>query len=128
MTVQTGDDLDAIKDDPSPSPSDDNGRDPASGRFLLGNRLASGNPHHRRVAELRAALLDAVSAEDLRAIVGKLIERAKAGDIVAAREVLDRIFGRPNQPIEGAVFVPEQLTEDQRRRAARIAERFDAID
>ena len=54
--------------------------------------------------------------------------RAKAGDIAAAREVLDRIFGRPNQLIEGAVFVPEQLTEDQRRRAARIAERFDAID
>jgi hypothetical protein len=47
------------------------------------------------VAELRAALLNAVSPGDMRAIVAKLIEQARAGDIAAARTIFDRTLGRP---------------------------------
>ena len=122
--------MDAIKDDPSPSPTDDNGRDPASGRFAARNTFGQGNPNHRRVAELRAALLDAVSPEDLRAIVGKLIERAKAGDLACARELFDRIYGRSTQPIVGDVEVStaQTLTPEQQARADEIVRRMDAVD
>jgi 5-hydroxyisourate hydrolase-like protein (transthyretin family) len=40
-------------------------------------------------------MLDAVTAEDIRAVVAKLIEQAKAGDLAAIREVLDRTLGKP---------------------------------
>ncbi len=121
--------MDATTDGPSPSPPDDNGREAATGRFAAGNTFGQGNPHHRRVAELRSALLDAISPEDLRAIVEQLVQKAKAGDVAAAREVLDRIFGKASQPIEvglGRSF--PTLTEEQQRRADEIVARADRID
>jgi len=48
-----------------------------------------------RVAALRSVLLDSVSPDDLRAVVAALVERAKAGDVPAIREVLDRTVGKP---------------------------------
>jgi hypothetical protein len=39
--------------------------------------------------------LDAVTADDLRAIVAKLVTMAKGGDLAAIREVLDRTLGKP---------------------------------
>jgi hypothetical protein len=77
-----------------PSASGPNGRDPISGRFLPGNAGGPGNPHAGRVAALRSALLATVSEEDLREILARLIEEAKAGSIAAAKEVLDRCLGR----------------------------------
>lgn len=50
--------------------------------------------------------------------------------MMAAREVLDRCLGKPKQTIEGEWqqgYVPE-LTDEQRRRAQRIAELADAVD
>ena len=47
-------------------------------------------PHRQQTA-----LIVAVTAEDITAIVAALILRAKEGDVVAAREVLDRLLGRP---------------------------------
>jgi hypothetical protein len=79
-----------------PSPTDDNGRHP-NGRFGPGNRFASGNPHARKVAALRTALMNAVTEEDLQKIVAALVEAAKGGDIHAAREILDRVLGKPTQ-------------------------------
>ena len=71
-----------------------NGRD-EQGRFAKGNPGGPGNPNGGRVARLRAALLDAVTEDDVRAIVLKLVEQAKAGDLQAAREILLRTLGRP---------------------------------
>lgn len=70
------------------------GRD-GRGRFAPGNPGGPGNPHASQVGALRAALLAAVTPEDLTAIVGKLVELAKGGDVRAIREVLDRTLGRP---------------------------------
>ncbi len=110
-----------------PSPNGGNGRD-GRGRFAKGNVGGTGNPHARHVGQLRSALLATVTSEDIEAVVGKLIELAKNGNIQAAKEVLDRIYGRPNQPIEGMLAVPHlTLTPEQRARAARIAARCDAI-
>ena len=71
-----------------------NGRN-SNGRFSTGNSGGPGNPHAMKVGQLRSALIDAVSPEDIAAIVGKLVEQAKAGDVRAIREVLDRTLGKP---------------------------------
>lgn len=74
----------------------------ADGRFLPGCPGGPGSPVARRTAELRAALLDAVSIDDLRGIIAKLIEQARGGDVLAAREVLDRLFGKARQGVDVA--------------------------
>jgi hypothetical protein len=40
-------------------------------------------------------LVAAVSEDDMRDIIGKLVEKAKAGDVAAAKVVLERCLGRP---------------------------------
>ena len=77
-----------------PSANGDNGRD-ERGRFTNGNGGGPGNPHARQVAKLRAAMIAAVSEQDIEAIVGTLIEQAKGGDVRAAQVVLDRCLGKP---------------------------------
>lgn len=79
-----------------PIANGENGRG-ADGRFQPGNAGGPGNPFARRTAELRRTLLGAVSDDDLRAIVAKLVERAKTGDMAAIREVLDRLIGKPGE-------------------------------
>jgi hypothetical protein len=73
------------------------GRD-ASGRFAPGNPGGPGAIAHertKRAGELRQALHAAVTPEDMAAIARALIDKAKSGDVAAARELLDRIIGRP---------------------------------
>ena len=77
-----------------PSTTASNGR-AAGGRFGSGNKFARGNPHARRVARLRAELLRAVRPEDLREVVVALLTQAKAGDVAAAKELLQRLLGPP---------------------------------
>ena len=72
-----------------------NGRD-GRGRFAKGNVGGPGNPHARHVGQLRSALLAAVTSEDIEAVVRKLIELAKNGNIQAAKEILDRCVGKPD--------------------------------
>ncbi len=76
----------------APSPNGSNGRG-AGGRFAKGNVGGPGNPHAQKVAQLRSALLRAVSSGDLRAVVKKLVEMAKAGDVQAAKLVIERCLG-----------------------------------
>jgi hypothetical protein len=47
------------------------------------------------VYALRQAFYSAVSQEDLVCIVRSVVERAKTGDIAAAKVVLDWTIGRP---------------------------------
>ena len=77
-----------------PSPNGQNGRD-GKGRFTKGNPGGTGNPHARKVGQLRSAMLGAVTQADMRAVVGKLVELAKEGSVQAAREVIDRCIGKP---------------------------------
>lgn len=67
----------------------------ASGRFVQGNAGGPGNPHAKRVGELRTALLDTVTPEDMQAVVKALVEAAKGGDVAAARVLFERTLGRP---------------------------------
>ncbi len=102
-----------------PSPNGGNGKRNANGRFAKGNPGGPGNPYARRVAQLRAMIADAVTDEDLLAIVGALVERAKEGDVVAARELFNRLVGRP----------PEAIDPDRKEmEKARVALRTRAVD
>lgn len=81
-----------------------------SGRFAAGNSGGPGNPYGRQVAALRQALLEAVTASDMQAIVHKLVEQAKAGDVQAAKEVLLRVLGKP---VEADLLERLELLEER---------------
>lgn len=77
-----------------PSPNGPNGRD-SSGRFTAGNPGGPGNPFAPAVARLRAAMLQSVTVKDVRDLGRSLLERAKAGDVPAARLLLAYLLGPP---------------------------------
>ena len=83
-----------------PTPST-NGRTPR-GQFAKGNPGGPGNPHAKRVAWLREALLEAVSEDDLRAIARTLVKKAKGGDLPAIRELLNRVIGKAPDDAEAS--------------------------
>lgn len=74
-----------------------------NGKFAIGNPGGPGNPHLRKVNALRTTLMTAIKPADIRAVVKALIYRAKNGDVAAAHEVFNRIFGKATQAIEAAI-------------------------
>ena len=70
------------------------------GYFANGNRLAvgakgGGNPINRRRGELNRALAEAITPEDITAVIKAMIDAAvEDRDAVAAKIVLDRGLGR----------------------------------
>jgi hypothetical protein len=83
------------------------GRD-AGGRFARGNKGGPGNPHARRVAALRSALLEALTPERMRTLAERLYDRALGGDTAAAKLLLAYALGRPAQPVN-----PDRLDLDE---------------
>ena len=67
----------------------------SKGRFTQGNVGGPGNPLAGKISKLRAALVNAVSEEDINSIAHSLIAAARNGDIRAVKELLDRTIGRP---------------------------------
>src|SRR5262245_47395286 len=63
-------------------------RDSGSGRFTPGNKAGRGNPFSRKLGAMRSAFLDAVSADQVRALAQKLMGMALDGDLAAAQMVL----------------------------------------
>ena len=64
------------------------------GRFLPGNPGGPGNPLAARVHEHRQAVIAAVTPEEVQQVFRVLLDKALAGDVVAAKVLLDRLFGR----------------------------------
>src|SRR3954451_24978727 len=79
----------------------------ANGTFAVGNPGGPGNPHVRRLAAMRRAILEAVSAEDVREIMAVLVAKAKEGDREAAKIVLHYTLGKP-----GSGDAKKDLTSD----------------
>jgi len=73
-------------------------RDPL-GRFAPGNQGGPGNPFARLMGMLRCALVRRIKPEAVEAIADVLIERAKAGDVPAARLVLSYGIGKPSEAV-----------------------------
>ena len=81
-----------------PSKNGANGRG-ADGKFTKGNPGGPGNPFAKQVADTRAALYAAVTEEDIKAVVAKMVRQARAGDAAARKEMFDRLWGKAAQPV-----------------------------
>lgn len=70
--------------------------------FAPGNEYGKlgGYPYRQKVAQFKSALMEAITEEDIKAIALKMIERAKAGDMEAAKEVLNRTIGKVSDKVE----------------------------
>jgi len=96
----------------APSPNGSNGARDARGRFASGNSGGPGNPYAKQVARLRAMIFEAVTEKDLREIFAALVERARQGDLLAAKEILNRLVGNPADAAD--------RNESEKRRAAVV--------
>lgn len=92
----------------------------AGGRFTRGNPGGPGNPHASMVSTHRARLLAAITEGDIEKAVEIIREimndtKAKPADrLAAARELLDRVCGKP---------VPQDFLERIERIEALVAGR-----
>ena len=64
-----------------------------NGKFTKGNNAARGNPYAKKAAEMRKALYNSVTAQDIQNIVDALKAQAVAGDLKAISLLLDRLLG-----------------------------------
>lgn len=105
----------------------------ADGKFVPGhNAPGPGNPRAATVGEYRKALNEAVSAEDVKEIARMLVRKAKAGDLEAAKVILERTCGKVAQSfdhtIEGEIRMAGRpvtdVRDELRARALRIAEQM----
>jgi hypothetical protein len=73
-----------------------NGRDPATGRFIVGYRGGpGGNPLARRAARIRSILFECATDDRTRAVCNKLIDKAIAGDNACIKLFLEYHLGAP---------------------------------
>jgi hypothetical protein len=79
-----------------------------NGRFAQGNPGAPGNPFARRVAQLRWAMVEGVTPDDVRDIAVALALRAQGGNVSAARLLLQYTLGRPIEPAH-----PDRIDRDE---------------
>lgn len=75
----------------------------AQGRFVKGAyRGGPGNPQAAQVQRYRRAIWAAVSEEDVQQVILAMVKEAKAGDVAAAKVVLERVAGQPPKDAEDA--------------------------
>ena len=79
-----------------PSTNGPNGRD-AKGRFQPGCAPGPGNPYVRQIAAWRSAFAQTVTEQDVKAVVGVLMNAAKAGEPWAVKEFLLRVLGKATE-------------------------------
>jgi len=107
----------------------ENGARDAQGRFRTGNAGGPGNPKVRQLAAHQAAVREALTPDDLRAVIRKLHELAIDGDVSAARVVLDRVVGKSKHEVAGppAWTFEAQAMGTARGRAAAIRSLLGAV-
>jgi hypothetical protein len=81
-----------------------------AGRFRPGNKGGPGNPFARQVAEIRKLLPNTVPGERLAKIVLAMVDKAEAGDVAAAKLVLQYTVGKPAETVE-----PDRIELDDHR-------------
>ena len=83
----------------TPPAAEDSGRD-ARGRFTKGNPGGAGNPFARRVAALRAVLLECVTDQDMEHVACELVVQAKMGNLAAIKLLLQYVVGKPAATVD----------------------------
>ena len=97
----------------TPKENGPDGRD-SNGRFIKGNPGGPGNPYAKRVAQLRASLLEAVGDDGVAQIVRGLMTAAKGGDVAAAKLVFSYVLGTPGVATDpDAVAIHEKELADR---------------
>ena len=86
----------------SPSPN---------GQFQPGNKGGPGNPHARRTAQLRSALLESLTPEKWQGIIDGLVLAATSGDMAAIRLIMSYSIGAPLPAV-----CPDDLDGDEYQR------------
>ena len=62
---------------------------------------------------MRGSLINTVTHEDIEAIINSQVEKAKQGDTIAAKFIVERILGRP-QPIDLSLVAIKARIEEMR--------------
>lgn len=96
-----------------------NGKRKTNGQFGSGNSFGKGNPHAQKVAQLRSALIEHITQEDLREIVTALLTQAKAGDIASCKLLLPYLVGAAPTVCE-----PDAIELQELERKTKIAEQI----
>jgi hypothetical protein len=117
---------------PTPTTPDTEGRD-ERGRFAEGNTFG-GNPFARKVASLRAALLEAVTEQDVREIGYVLLLKAQGGDLASTKLLFQYVLGKPQpfvspdrlaidalRALEESAVPPEKVAEITRKLPVEFA-------
>jgi len=94
-----------------PTTRGDKGERGEVGRFLPGNAGGPGKPYARKAEALRGSLINAVTREDIEAIMHSQVEKAKQGDTVAAKFVVERVLGRPQKIDLSLVAIKARIEE-----------------
>jgi hypothetical protein len=90
-----------------PTPQAAEGRE-SNGRFAKGNKGGPGNPFARKVAQLRAALVNFVTEDDMKHLCFVLKMRAEGGDMVAMKLLFQYVLGKPAETVD-----PDRLDVDE---------------
>ena len=117
--------MDDAANNPTPNGHDGYNRD-GLGRFGQGNPGGPGSPQAEKVSQWRAALAGAVTPQDITAVMHVLVEKAKAGESWAVRELLDRTCGKPRESVEVAMaghFPTLTMSPEEEELASRICAR-----
>jgi hypothetical protein len=101
--------------DPTGKETNTTGRQ-SNGRFAKGNRGGPGNPFARQVAAFRACLINSVTEDDMKAIVYKLVDRARFGNLQAIKLLFTYLLGTPKPVVE-----PDELDLQEMHLAQQTA-------
>lgn len=114
-----------------PKANGDNGVRGEDGRFQKGNPGGPGNPYAKRVSSLRSSILEAVEPSDIQQIIKAQISRAKRGDTVAAKFILERVLGRPQVTDLALVAmkarIEELKTDSAEKQQKEVSALFDLL-
>ncbi len=85
------------------------------GKFAVGNPGGPGRPKGRRESEIRQAASEALTPVVVKSVLRKVAVKALEGNLTAARIVLERALGRPD---EAATAHPLDIAAPKLRTAA----------
>jgi hypothetical protein len=86
------------------------GRD-GRGRFVRGNVGGPGNPFARQVAQLRSALIQRVTLEDINIIADELILQARNGRLEAIKLLFQYVIGKPTVAVNPDTLDVEEFQQ-----------------